>query len=133
MTYSHYELDSTIGTIAIGSYFMRLFDPVDRQVKSELKGSSGLTMDYIDMTKGFGVGTAKDSGGLVAHFQRGMGTNISIQFNLSLLSERGDGHNLRSWNLGEEPVVPPAGFGKYVYVLTNAENQYKLYCYDILA
>ena len=100
---------------------MLLFDPLDRQVKSKLECSHGNFMVQIDKAKGLG--------GLAANFQKGVGANTS--FHLSRLDERG-GTPLRGWPLGEEPVAPPAGFGKYVYVLTRS-HEYHLYRYDLLA
>ena len=79
-------------------------------------------MRHIDQTKGLG--------GLVANFQRGVGANT--EFRLSRLDERGGELFLRGWPLGEDPVVPPAGFGKYVYVMTR-DHEYHLYRYDLLA
>ncbi len=108
--------------MAIGSNFMLLFDPLSRQVTSTLECSPGYSMRHIDQTKGLG--------GLVANFQRGVRANT--EFRLSRLDERGEGHFLRGWPLGEDPVVPPAGFGKYVYVMTR-DHEYHLYRYDLLA
>lgn len=114
------RIESGYCYMAIGSNFMLLFDPLNRQVTSKLECSPGYSMRHIDQTKGLG--------GLVANFQRGVGANTS--FHLSRLDEWG-GTPLRGWPLGEDPVVPPAGFGKYVYVLTR-DQEYHLYSYDLL-
>ena len=106
--------------MAIGSNFLQLFDPLDRQAKSSLPCNPGYSMRHIDKTKGLS--------GLVANFQRGVEANTS--FHLSRLDEEG-GTPLRGWPLGEDPAVPPAGFGKYVYVLTR-DQKYHLYRYDLL-
>lgn len=116
------RVESGYWYMAIGSNFMQLFDPLDRQVKSSLECNPGYSMNHIDKTK--------DLGGLVANFQRGVGANT--EFRLSRLDERGGAHFLRGWPLGEEPVAPPAGFGKYVYVLTRS-HEYHLYRYDLLS
>ncbi len=116
------RIESGYCYMAIGSNFMLLFDPLDRQVASKLECSPGYSMRHLDQTKGLG--------GLVANFQRGVGANT--EFRLSRLDEWGGEPFLRSWPLGEEPVVPPAGFGKYVYVLTR-DHEYHLYRYDLLA
>ena len=108
--------------MAIGANFMLLFDPLNQQVTSKLECNPGYSMRHIDQTKGLG--------GLVANFQRGVGANT--EFRLSRLDEWGEGHFLRGWPLGEDPVVPPAGFGKYVYVMTR-DHEYHLYRYDLLA
>ena len=115
------RVESDYYYMAIGSNFMLLFDPLNRQVTSKLECSPGYSMRHIDQTKGLG--------GLVANFQRGVGANTS--FHLSRLDEW-EGTPLRGWPLGEDPVVPPAGFGKYVYVLTR-DQEYHLYRYDLLA
>lgn len=117
------QIESSYWYMAIGRNFMLLFDPLDRQVKSELECSPGDSMVQIDNTKVLG--------GLVANFRKGVGANTSTQFHLSRLDERGK-HALRCWSLDEEPVAPPAGFGKYVYVLTR-DHEYHLYRYDLLA
>ncbi len=114
------RVESDYYYMAIGSNFMLLFDPLNRQVTSKLECSPGYSMRHIDQTKGLG--------GLVANFQKGVGANTS--FHLSRLDEWG-GTPLRGWPLGEEPVAPPAGFGKYVYVLTR-DPEYHLYRYDLL-
>ena len=117
------RIESGYRYMAIGSNFMLLFDPLNRQVTSKLECSPGCSMRHIDQTKGLG--------GLVANFQKGVGANTS--FHLSRLDEWG-GTPLRGWplGLGEEPVAPPAGFGKHVYVLTRS-HEYHLYRYDLLA
>ena len=117
------QIESSYWYMAIGRNFMLLFDPLDRQVKSELECSPGDSMVQIDNTKVLG--------GLVANFRKGVGANTSTQFHLSRLDERGK-HALRCWSLDEDPVAPPAGFGKYVYVLTR-DHEYHLYRYDLLA
>jgi hypothetical protein len=117
------QIESRYWYMAIERDRMLLFDPLDRQVKSKLKCSPGYFMDQIDKTKGLG--------GLVANFQKRVGDNTSTQFYLSRLDEQGGAH-LRGWPLGEEPAAPPAGFGKYVYVLTR-DHEYHLYRYDLLA
>lgn len=117
------QIESSYWYMAIGRNFMLLFDPLDRQVKSKLECSPGYSMVQIDNTKVLG--------GLVANFQKGVGANTSTQFYLSRLDERGGAH-LRYWSLDEEPVAPPAGFGKYVYVLTR-DHEHHLYRYDLLA
>ncbi len=116
------RIESGYCYMAIGSNFMLLFDPLNRQVTSKLECSLGYSMRHIDQTKGLG--------GLVANFQRGVGANT--EFRLSRLDERGGEPFLRGWPLGEDPVVPPAGFGKYVYVMTR-DHEYHLYRYDLLA
>ncbi len=116
------RIESGYCYMAIGSNFMLLFDPLNRQVTSKLECSPGYSMRHIDQTKGLG--------GLVANFQRGVGANT--EFRLSRLDERGGEPFLRGWPLGEDPVVPPAGFGKYVYVMTR-DHEYHLYRYDLLA
>ena len=118
------RIESGYYYMAIGSNFMLLFDPLNRQVTSKLECSPGYSMRHIDQTKGLG--------GLVANFQKGVGANTSTQFCLSRLDERGGELFLRGWPLDEEPVAPPAGFGKYVYVLTR-DHEYHLYRYDLLA
>lgn len=118
------QIESGYWYMAIEPDRMLLFDPLDRQVKSKLECSPGYSMVQIDKTKVLG--------GLVASFQKGVGANTSTQFYLSRLSEREGSHALRGWPLGEEPVAPPAGFGKYVYVLTR-KHEYHLYRYDLLA
>ena len=118
------QIESSHWYMAIGRNFMLLFDPLDRQVKSKLECSPGYSMVQIDNTKVLG--------GLVANFQKGVGANTSTQFYLSRLAERGEAQALRGWPLDEEPVAPPAGFGKYVYVLTR-DHEYHLYRYDLLA
>ena len=117
------QIESSYWYMAIGRNFMLLFDPLDRQVKSKLECSPGYSM-VQDKTKVLG--------GLVANFQKGVGANTSTQFYLSRLDERGEAQALRGWPLDEEPVAPPAGFGKYVYVLTR-DHEYHLYRYDLLA
>ena len=117
------QIESSYWYMAIGRNFMLLFDPLDRQVKSKLECSPGYSM-IQDKTKVLG--------GLVANFQKGVGANTSTQFYLSRLDERGEAQALRGWPLDEEPVAPPAGFGKYVYVLTR-DHEYHLYRYDLLA
>ena len=117
------QIESGYWYMAIGRNFMLLFDPLDRQVKSKLECSHGYSM-VQDKTKVLG--------GLVANFQKGVGANTSTQFDLSRLDERGGTPALRGWPLDEEPVAPPAGFGKYVYVLTR-DHKYHLYRYDLLA
>ncbi len=116
------RLESGYCYTAIGSNSMLLFDPLNRQVTSKLECSPGHSMRHIEQAKGLG--------GLVANFQRGMGANTV--FCLSRLDERGSELFWRGWPLGEEPVAPPAGFGKYVYVLTR-DRKYHLYRYDLLA
>ena len=114
------RIESGYCYMAIGSNFMLLFDPLNRQVRSKLECSPGYSMRHIDQTKGLG--------GFVANFQRGVGANTS--FHLSRFDEWG-GTPLRGWPLDEEPVAPPAGFGKYVYVLTR-DSEYHLHRYDLL-
>lgn len=118
------RIESGYWYLAIERNRMLLFDPLDRQIKYELECSLGYSMLQIDKTKGLG--------GLVANFQRGVGANTSTQFCLSRFDEQGGALVLRGWPLGEEPVAPPAGFGKYVYVLTR-DHKYHLYRYDLLA
>ena len=117
------QIESGYWYMAIERNLMLLFDPLDRQVKSKLECSPGYSMAQSNKTKVLG--------GLIASFQKGVGANTSTQFYLSRPDER-EGHLLRGWSLGEEPVAPPAGFGKYVYVLTR-DHEYHLYRYDLLA
>ena len=116
------RIESGYGYMAMGSNSMLLFDPLNRKVTSKLECSPGYSMRHIDQTKGLG--------GLVANFQGGVG-EANTSFHLSRLDKWG-GTPLRGWPLGEEPIAPPAGFGKYVYVLTR-DHEYHLYRYDLLA
>ena len=73
------RIESGYRYMAIGSNFMVLFDPLNRQVTSKLECSPGYSMRHIDQTKGLG--------GLVSNFQKGVGANTS--FHLSRLDEWG--------------------------------------------
>lgn len=120
------QIESEYWFAAISSSRIQLFDPLDRQMKCDWSCPDGVSLEHMEWISGFGD--------VLAGFQRPTDRTKPLQFCLIRLNE-GEGFSVRSFNLHDReiPIVPPAGFGRYVYLVTRSRKPKnpRLVCYDL--
>lgn len=120
------QIESEYWFAAISLSHVQLFDPLDRQMKGQWPCPGGASMEHMELISSFGD--------VLAGFQRPVDRTKPTQFCLIQLNEQ-EARAVRSWNLPgrEVPVIPPAGFGRYVYLVTRPgrSNHLRMLCYDL--